>query len=284
MFMRYFFLILCSALFLNLKAQSFDKTSTKRELKAYLSNMEDYHKQKIAQNNRINDLQQKVNQLTLTSTDCDDEIRRYKNKIDSLTSDLSKIKAKEEQREALASRANAAASNTMNISQQNNSNHISGGQQVSLTPHLTPYRVQIGAFRMFNISHMFATTKYLNVSQQSGMNVYEITGFNSAQEAYAMAQELKKMGLKDAFVSRYVNGMKDFTFDILREPGALAGVSSPSSFGNPYNPASTSFNPNGYNNMNGNSYQGNYSQNPVGKGVNHKIINQMSSGNLQIGE
>lgn len=82
---------------------------------------------------------------------------------------------------------------------------------------LNDYRIQLGVFQNLNAAPNYNIN---NVSSRVDNNrlIYEISGFSSSEEAFAEAQQLQKYKkIKGAFVTRYIGGVRDYSFDYVRE-------------------------------------------------------------------
>ena len=70
------------------------------------------------------------------------------------------------------------------------------------------YRVQIGVFQNFDITHLFDEPKYIVHEYVNGMHRYSIGNFTTEADAEVFKKEMKRMGLKDAFVTTYTDGYR----------------------------------------------------------------------------
>ena len=80
------------------------------------------------------------------------------------------------------------------------------------------YKVQIGKFDKFSMESYLQRGKCINFEEQNGVKVYTIDGFNDPKEAFNMAQQLRRLGLKGAFVTRFKNN-KRVDYDHVVETG-----------------------------------------------------------------
>lgn len=72
------------------------------------------------------------------------------------------------------------------------------------------YRIQLG---VQNKSIQALTIpKMLTGSMINKKMVYDITGFQDANDAFLLSQELRKLNLAGSFVTRYVNGVRDYNY------------------------------------------------------------------------
>jgi hypothetical protein len=70
----------------------------------------------------------------------------------------------------------------------------------------TVYKVQIGLYKQFNINKYFEQPRYIGYEEVDGMNRYIISYFPDEEVAKNFVADVRKMGIKDAFVSKYIDG------------------------------------------------------------------------------
>lgn len=68
------------------------------------------------------------------------------------------------------------------------------------------YRIQIGLFKNLDITHLFTSEKYLMHEDINGAYRYSVGNFTSEIDAEAFKVEIRKLGIKDAFVTKYKDG------------------------------------------------------------------------------
>ena len=95
------------------------------------------------------------------------------------------------------------------------------------------YKVQFCLYEKFDISGYFTTPKFIGVEKvQDKYNAYLVSYFDTEEQAQQFKEDLKKMGLKDAFVSMYTNGQRVYEWE--KNPkykGKQAPASLEDSFG-----------------------------------------------------
>jgi ribosomal protein L29 len=72
----------------------------------------------------------------------------------------------------------------------------------------TVYKVQIGLYKDFNINKYFDQPRYIGYEEVDGMNRYIISYFPEESVASQFVEDVRKMGVKDAFVSKYIDGVR----------------------------------------------------------------------------
>ncbi len=166
----------------SLSAQEFDKKQTVKELKSFLKDPEKYHNDKKSTNDRLLLFEQEMIKSRIKVEEVQVEIDDKNKIIADLKAENTKLKA------------------------------WSGNVFDNATTN-TQYRIQIGVYNKFSINNFLNSAKCIITSNVNGNNVYDVVGFNDFNEASLMTKELRKMGLQDAFVTKYVNGKRDNSFD-----------------------------------------------------------------------
>jgi hypothetical protein len=80
-----------------------------------------------------------------------------------------------------------------------------------------PFRVQIAAFKNDKLKAMLTTPKTFMVTSLANRNVFEVAGFQTAEEAFEFSQEIRSSDWAGAFVSKYSNGVRVEDFDYLSD-------------------------------------------------------------------
>lgn len=91
----------------------------------------------------------------------------------------------------------------------------------------TEYKIQIGTYSQYSINNLLSSNpKFVSFETIGGRNTYFVDGFSDPNEAYNLAKELRRMGLTDAFVTKYVNKNR-VSYDHVAETGADASGYKP---------------------------------------------------------
>lgn len=72
----------------------------------------------------------------------------------------------------------------------------------------TVYKVQIGLYKVFNINKYFEQPRFIGYEEVDGLNRYIISYFPDEEIAKKFVEDVRKMGIKDAFVSKYIDGVR----------------------------------------------------------------------------
>ncbi|MCW3125999.1 MAG: Ezrin/radixin/moesin family protein [Bacteroidetes bacterium] len=84
----------------------------------------------------------------------------------------------------------------------------------------TVYKVQLGLYRKFDMNSFFAKPKYVGSEKVDGLNRYIVSYFDNKEEAEHFAGDLRKLGLKDAFVAKYAEGQRIYEKDSKKKTAA----------------------------------------------------------------
>jgi hypothetical protein len=197
--------ILTIMFFASVNAQSYNKKDVIKELKSLQKSPESYYNMKQEQLRATEELQSKISESKTKISDLMTELTEKDKAIEELKRENEKLK---EEKNNLA--LNASNSNSL------------GTQNVN-----SPFRVQIGRFSSYSMNSYLNTPKAIVFSNDGMSNVYEIAGFNNADDAFNMSQELRRLGINGAFVTKYNNNVRDRSFDYLREkPNAMVRYGS----------------------------------------------------------
>ncbi len=72
----------------------------------------------------------------------------------------------------------------------------------------TVYKVQIGLYKNFSINKYFDAPRFIGYEEVDGLNRYIISYFPDEEIAKSFVSDVRKMGIKDAFVSKYIDGVR----------------------------------------------------------------------------
>ncbi len=78
----------------------------------------------------------------------------------------------------------------------------------SSTAKGTIYKVQLGMYKGFNINKYFDQPRYIGYEEVDGMNRYVISYFPDQETALKFVADIRKLGLKQAFVAKYIDGTR----------------------------------------------------------------------------
>ena len=72
----------------------------------------------------------------------------------------------------------------------------------------TEFRVQIGAYKNFDLSPFLTKNQVIGYKLVDGVYQYYIGAWENADDAFAFAQEFNKLDIDDSFVTKYVDGVR----------------------------------------------------------------------------
>lgn len=84
-------------------------------------------------------------------------------------------------------------------------------------PMGTVYQVQMGYYQYLDLVSFNEKLKTIKAEEVNGAKRYVIGHFDNVMDAIQFSSDIKKLGIKDAFVSQYKDGVRNMTFDALEE-------------------------------------------------------------------
>lgn len=85
----------------------------------------------------------------------------------------------------------------------------------------TDYRVQIGAYKYFDFTHLLSLGEPIGYENIDGIIYYFLGSWESPYAAYEFAEAMRKLDINDAFVSKYVNGNRVYYDHIMESGGTV---------------------------------------------------------------
>lgn len=186
---------------------TYNKEKTVEELEKYLDNPKAYF-------DMIQKLRKEAREASQNNLSIAEEYISQLNAKDSLI-EMYKKKAKNTRSVAvdkttkLTTTANASLAAT-EVEKPKSNVEVLANQKM-------PYRVQIAAFKNDKLKAMLTTPKTLMVTSLANRNVFEVAGFQTAEEAFEFSQELRSSDWAGSFVSKYANGVRVEDYDYLSD-------------------------------------------------------------------
>ena len=168
------------------KKKKEEEKKLKEELKAYEKNLAGYKAFKEQNQATLDSDQAQISRLTAQA-----------NAANARASDLeTKVNNDEAQINALQQQTTADAAKKTD--------------EASILPPAsgTYYKVQLGLYKSFNINKYFSEPRTIGYEVVDGMNRYIIAYFNDEGVAQDFVKDIRKMGIKDAFVAKYIDGTR----------------------------------------------------------------------------
>jgi hypothetical protein len=79
------------------------------------------------------------------------------------------------------------------------------------------YQVQMGYYQYLDLVSFNEKLKTIKAEEVDGAKRYVIGHFENVMDAIQFSNDIKKLGIKDAFVSQYEDGVRNMTFDALEK-------------------------------------------------------------------
>jgi len=78
----------------------------------------------------------------------------------------------------------------------------------------TVYKVQLGVYKGFNIKKYFDKARSIGYEDVDGMNRYVISYFPDEATAQKFVADIRKLGVHDAFVAKYIDGVRVYEWNL----------------------------------------------------------------------
>ncbi|TVR82118.1 MAG: hypothetical protein EA412_02030 [Chitinophagaceae bacterium] len=126
-----------------------------------------------------------------------DKIEGYQEQISEQSSNIQNLEQELNQKEAMV---DSIKTETQRIKQE------------TIDPNLFPeglsFQIQIGAFEKFNIDHYFNGAIFVKPEHEGNYNKYVIGYFTALPEAENFRKDMRKMGIRDAWIVPYFDGKR----------------------------------------------------------------------------
>lgn len=170
-----------------------ERKALKKEIKAYKKSPEKWVKMQKKHKTTVNDLSGEVAEL--------------KAKLAALELEQQKINAEKQE---LADKLAALEAQYASLKSSQNSTELPMG---------IVYQVQMGYYQYLDLMSFNEKLKTVKVEEVDGAKRYVIGHFDNLMDALQFSNDIKTLGIKDSFVSQYVDGDRNMSFDALKEIG-----------------------------------------------------------------
>ena len=178
------------------KAAKEEKKRQKREAKSWKKRAKNYSKNPLSLRDDLENANQQIRSLNEKLKACNERFAGMQNSLDSLSNLLSARESELAAYKAKYSKLEAAYEAQKNINEK------------GIIPGLV-YKVQIGAFVYFDINrYLKDTEKNFEGETADGMNKYTMGNFRDLEVADQFKKDVQKMGIKDAWVVPYIDGVR----------------------------------------------------------------------------
>jgi len=160
-----------------------EKKILKKELKTYKKNPEDYSSMKEKTKTQLQELNDEIESLKAKLAASNKETQNLSDRYASLEMQYAKLKK---------------------------------SCVTSELPVGTVYQVQMGYYEYLDLMSFNSKLKSVKAEEIDGGKRYIIGYFDDVMEAVQFSNDIKNLGIKDAFVTEYTNGKRNMSFDALK--------------------------------------------------------------------
>ncbi|MBL0308366.1 MAG: hypothetical protein IPP77_01285 [Bacteroidetes bacterium] len=182
-----------------------EKKQLKKELRNYLNDIESYHALMVALQTKIDSSSvelQSLNKDLIASTLIQNEMGKKASFCDSMIMALQQENAVLKGDPSTSPKAHAKKGAVRKV--------VSTSSESTSVPTMgVAYKVQIGAYKQFDFSGALNEPRCINHEKANGLNRYNIGYFTDEDAAKEFMFDIRKMGIKDAFVAKYIDGKRD---------------------------------------------------------------------------
>lgn len=199
---KFFPLLLFALLISNLSFGQLSKTEKqklKNELKSYLSDLEGYKAKKDdiqitldSNESQIKSLKDELAYTIINQSEMANKVAAYENEVKKLLAENEELKNWNDSSAVAASESATSAATGPTGSNEKG----------------TVFKVQIGNYKVFNATKHFEKPRYISYETDGETNRYVIGSFSDRKAAFGFLEDIKKMGIADAFVAKYINGKR----------------------------------------------------------------------------
>jgi hypothetical protein len=204
------------------RAQKALKKKWKKTARGYVRNPLALQAREDAFQTQIQQLTQKNNELTQRYTElqaqldnCEARLRRSSQSVDSANTELQRMQSAYE----ILKRQ---------CEQQQQATTGGGSGSEPMSDRGLVYRVQVGAYERFDMTRYNAEGGNFSAESRDNLNKYLMGRFRSYANATAFRDDVRRLGIRDAFVVAYNDGTRIEIRDAQRiESGGRAGFQQP---------------------------------------------------------
>jgi len=166
-----------------------ERKALKKEIKTYKKNPEKWVSMQKKHKEEVVDLS--------------DEVAELKAKLAAQGTDADRLKAENEE---LAAKLAAL---------ENQYGKLKSSIPTTELPMGTVYQVQMGYYEYLNLASFNQKLKTIKAEDVDGKKRYVIGHFDNVMDAIQFRNDIKTLGIDDAFVSQYINGSRIMDFDAM---------------------------------------------------------------------
>jgi len=167
----------------------------KDELKNYMKHPEQYKAKMDEEQTNKDSADAKISRLTASLKEAQDQQAELQKKS---TSDDDQIKLLQDE--------NTQVKETVAKEKEND--------MKGTPPSGTVYKVQLGVYNGFKVNKDFDQPRYIGYEDVNGMNRYVISYFQDSLSAAQLVSDIRKLGIRDAFVAKYIDGQRVYEWNL----------------------------------------------------------------------
>lgn len=95
-------------------------------------------------------------------------------------------------------------------------NNLLASMPSTKLPNGTVYQVQMGYYQKLDLVSFNNKLKVVKAEEVDGAKRYVIGYFEDLMDAWQFASDIKSLGIDDAFVTQYIDGKRNMSFDALK--------------------------------------------------------------------
>ncbi len=164
----------------------------KEELKGYMKNPEAYKAKMEANQAALDSNDVQIKQLTQDLASANSKQAELENKLSETDAQL---KSAQEEKGEMTMKTEESSTASNNAPTNAPSKGII-------------YKVQLGIYKTLNINKYFDQQRLIGYEEVDGMNRYIISYFADEDVAQNFVKDIRKLGIKDAFVAKYIDGTR----------------------------------------------------------------------------
>ena len=140
---------------------------------------------------------------------------KHRTEVSELSDEVAELKAKLAEMEKLRAEKKDLADKLAALEAQYAK--LKSAMPSTKAPMGTVYQVQMGYYQYLDLVSFNEKLKTIKAEEVDGAKRYVIGHFDNLMDAIQFSNDIKKLGIADAFVSQYQDGVRNMSFDALDE-------------------------------------------------------------------